>query len=92
MREPPGWRHLAHRSGLFIDLEARFVDGPVFVGQSYRVEYTVVGLGQSKRVESYWTETTIIDADADAGTHAATALLHQGVFKASFADHPASRG
>ncbi len=88
---------IAHRSnahfpvrgpaiGLFIDLEVRFVDGPVFVGQPYRVEHTLVGLGQTKRVESYWTETTI--TDADTGVHAATVLLHQGVFKASFADYP----
>ncbi len=92
---------IAHRSnahfpvrgpaiGLFIDLEVRFVDGPVFVDQPYRVEHTVVGLGQTKRVESYWTETTI--TDADTGVHAATVLLHQGVFKASFAGYPADSG
>lgn len=73
--------------GLFIDLEVRYVDGPVFVGQPYRVAHTIVGIGQSKRVESYWTESTLIDAET--GTHAATVLLHQGVFKASFADYPA---
>lgn len=74
--------------GLFIDLEVRYVDGPVFVGRPYLVEHTVVGLGQSKRVESYWTESTLIDADS--GLHAASVLLHQGVFKASFADYPAT--
>ncbi len=72
--------------GLFIDLEVRFVDGPVFVGRPYRVEHTLVGIGQTKRVESYWTESTI--TDSETGTHAATVLLHQGVFKASFADYP----
>jgi hypothetical protein len=88
---------IAHRSnvhfpvrgpsiGLFIDLEVRFVDGPVFVDQPYRVEHTLVGLGQTKRVESYWTESTLIDTET--GTHAATVLLHQGVFKASFAGYP----
>ncbi len=74
--------------GLFIDLEVRYVDGPVFVGHPYRIVHTVVGVGQSKRVESYWTETTL--TDADTGVHAATVLLHQGVFKASYADYPAS--
>jgi len=73
--------------GLFIDLEVRFVDGPVFVGQPYRIEHTLVGIGQTKRVESYWTESTIIDAET--GAHAATVLLHQGVFKASYAEYPA---
>lgn len=89
---------IAHRSnahfpvrgpaiGLFIDLEVRFVDGPVYVGRPYLVEHTLVGIGQTKRVESYWTESTL--TDADTGVHAATVLLHQGVFKASFADYPA---
>ena len=89
---------IAHRSnahfpvrgpaiGLFIDLEVRFVDGPVFVDRPYSVQHTVVGVGQSKRVESYWTESTI--TDAESGVHAATVLLHQGVFKASYAEYPA---
>ena len=89
---------IAHRSnvhlpvrgpaiGLFIDLEVRFVDGPVFVGRPYRVHHTLVGIGQTKRVESYWTETTL--TDAETGVHAATVLLHQGVFKASYAGYPA---
>ena len=73
--------------GLFVDLEVRFVDGPVFVGQPYLVEHKIVGIGQSRRVESYWTETTL--TAADTGVHAATVLLHQGVFKASYADYPA---
>ena len=89
---------IAHRSnahlpvrgpaiGLFIDLEVRFVDGPVVVGRPYRVEHTVVGVGQTRRVESYWTESTI--TDAETGVHTATVLLHQGVFKASYAAYPA---
>ena len=72
--------------GLFIDLEVRYVDGPVFVGRPYRLDHQVVGLGQSRRVESWWTETTL--TDVDTGVHAATVLLHQGVFKASYADYP----
>jgi hypothetical protein len=92
---------VAHRSGahfpvrgpavgLFIDLEVRYVDGPVLVGRPYRIEHTLVGIGQTKRVESYWTESTVVDAES--GTHAATVLLHQGVFKASFAGHPDAPG
>jgi hypothetical protein len=73
--------------GLFVDLEVRYLAGPVFVGQAYDVVHTVVGIGQSRRVESYWTESSI--ADADTGIHIATVLLHQGVFKASFAGYPA---
>jgi len=43
-------------------------------------------VGQSRAVESYWTESTI--TDAESGVHAATVLLHQGVFKASYTDYP----
>ncbi len=73
--------------GLFIDLEVRYVDGPVFVDRTYSIEHTIVGIGQSRRVESYWTESTL--TDAETGVHAATVLLHQGVFKASYAGYPA---
>ena len=72
--------------GLFIDLEVRFVDGPVFVGRPYEITHTLVGIGQSRAVESYWTESTV--TDAESGVHSATVLLHQGVFKASYADYP----
>ena len=72
--------------GLFIDLEVRYIDGPVFVGRSYRLDHQVVGLGQSRRVESWWTETTL--TDVETGVHAATVLLHQGVFKASYDAYP----
>lgn len=75
--------------GLFIDLEVRYVNGPVFADNRYRIDYRVVGLGQSRRVESYWTEATV--TDAVTGVHAATVLLHQGVFKASYADYPADK-
>lgn len=74
--------------GLFIDLEVRFVDGPVFVDRPYSVTHEIVGIGQSKRVESYWTESKL--TDTQSGAHVATVLLHQGVFKASYADYPTS--
>ena len=73
--------------GLFIDLEVRYVQGPVFVGRPYRVDYRVVGRGQSRRVESWWTEATL--TDVGSGAHTATVLLHQGAFKASYPDYPA---
>lgn len=75
--------------GLFLDLEIRLEDGPVFVGQPYIVEREVVGLGQSRRTESYWVRTTL--TDADRGRLAATVVLHSGVFKASYAGYPSDR-
>ena len=73
--------------GLFIDLEVKR-HRPVFVDEEYTLTHEVVGLGQSRRVESYWTRTRLVDGD---GAAAATVLLHQGVFKASFDGYPADR-
>jgi len=73
--------------GLFIDLEVKR-HAPVFVGEPYTVTHEVVGLGQSRRVESYWTRSRLTD---EAGAPVATVLLHQGVFKASFAEYPQER-
>jgi hypothetical protein len=72
--------------GLFLDLEIRLVEGPVFVDQGYVLGREVVGLGQSRRTESYWTRTTL--TDADTGRLTAIVLLHSGVFKESYAGYP----
>ncbi|MEI8237932.1 MAG: hypothetical protein WCI22_00795 [Actinomycetota bacterium] len=85
-----GGAHLPVRGpavGLFIDLEVRR-HAPVFVDEPFSITHEVVGIGQSRRVESYWTRTRITDV---AGVLVATVLLHQGVFKASFAGYPADR-
>ena len=85
-----GGVHLSVRGpavGLFIDLEVQR-HAPVFVGDTYSLTHEVVGVGQSRRVESYWTRTRLTAAD---GSPVATVLLHQGVFKASYAEYPADR-
>ena len=75
--------------GLFIDLEVRMVDGPLFVDHEYELVHEIVGVGQSRRVESWWTRTYI--SDPVTGGLIATVLLHQGVFKASYAEYPADK-
>jgi hypothetical protein len=75
--------------GLFLDLEVRMVNGPVFADQDYALQRTIVGLSQSKRTESYWTETTI--TDPASGDLVAVVLLHQGVFKESYDGYPKDR-
>ncbi len=70
--------------GLFIDLEVRRLT-PILVGETYDVDHTVLARGQSRKVESFWTRSTIRNV---AGLPVAEVLLHQGVFKASFADYP----
>jgi hypothetical protein len=75
--------------GLFLDLEIRLVEGPVRVDRPYRVEREVVGLGQSRRTESHWVRSHLIDDTTGAVT--AVVLLHSGVFKESYAAYPADR-
>ena len=75
--------------GLFLDLEIRMHAGPVFVDAEYELSRKVVAIGQTRRVEFYWTDTSIVDPST--GTLVASMLLAQGVFKASYADYPADR-
>jgi hypothetical protein len=71
--------------GLFIDLEIRMLDGPLLVDRPYRLEREIVALSESRRTESYWTLTTVLDR---GDTAVAEVLLHQGVFKDSYPDYP----
>jgi hypothetical protein len=73
--------------GLFLDLEIRVLQGPVFAEQPYTLTREVLALSQSRRTESMWVRTDLTDADTGALT--ASVLLHSGVFKASFPDYPA---
>ncbi len=84
-----GWPVRTPSLGLFLDLEVRLLDGPVFVDQPYTLVREIVGLSQSRRTESYWTRTTLQDADTERPV--AQVLLHSGVFKQSYADYPADR-
>lgn len=63
--------------GLFVDLEVRR-RAPVFVGEPYSVVREVVAVGQSRRVESFWTRSTVADG---TGATVAEVLLHEGFFK-----------
>ncbi len=82
----PRWPIRRPSLGLFLDLEVRLVEGPVFVGRSYELSREIVGIGQSRRTESYWTKTTL--TDIQTGKVTAEALLHSGVFKQSYPGYP----
>lgn len=72
--------------GLFADLEIRMVDGPLLVGETYKLEREIVALSQSRRVENYWVRTNFFD---EAGkTLKAQMLLNHGIMKASYPDYP----
>jgi hypothetical protein len=73
--------------GLFADLEVRMVDGPLFVGEDYILEKEIVGLSESRRTESYWIETRILDATDEILK--AVVLLNSAVLKDSYPNYAA---
>jgi hypothetical protein len=75
--------------GLFLDLEIRLLDGPVFVDEDYALDRELVGLSQSRKTESYWTRTTL--TRAAGGPPVVEVVLHSGVFKQSYAGYPKDR-
>ncbi len=85
-QRPVPWPVRSPSTALFLDLEVQLVAGPVFAEHDYRLEHRLEGVGASRRTESYWTSTRIVDAAT--GDLAATTLLHVGVFKDSYAGHP----
>jgi hypothetical protein len=68
--------------GLFLDLEIRLELGPVFVGERYDLRRTIVALGRSRRTESYWLRSQIVERNR--GLPVATVVLHHGVFLDSY--------
>ena len=86
---PRGWPVRSPALGLFLDLEIRLLDGPVFVDEDYTISREIVGLSQSRRTESYWTRSTL--TEARSGRVAAVVMLHSGVFKESYPGYPKDR-
>lgn len=89
-QRPVPWPVRTPSTGLFLDLEVQLVAGPLFVEHEYLLEHRLEALGASRRTESYWTSTRIVDAAT--GEHVATTLLHAGVFRDSYAGSPDAAG
>jgi hypothetical protein len=67
--------------GLFADQEIRLLRGPLFVGESYTTEREVVALSGSRRTESMWVRTTVLDG---GNAPVATMLLNLASIKQSY--------
>jgi hypothetical protein len=72
--------------GLFADLEIRYMNGPLFVGEPYLIRREIVALSQGRRTENYWTRTRIFDESGQ--TQMAETLLNHGVLKHSYEAYP----
>jgi hypothetical protein len=71
--------------GLFADQEIRMIDGPLFVGETYMIRREIAALSESRRTESYWVRTRILDA---TGTSLkAEMLLNHATLKHSYAGY-----
>ncbi len=82
-----GFRVKTPNVGLFADLEIRMIDGPLFVGEDYVLEKEIVDLSESRRTESYWIETRILDANSQALK--AIVLLNSAILKDSYPNYAA---
>lgn len=71
--------------GLFADQEIKMRQGPLFVGHPYLLEREVVALSESRRTESHWVRTRILDAETSACV--AEMLLNHAALKASYAGY-----
>lgn len=75
--------------GLFADQEIRFLEGPLYVNESYEIESEVVGTSGSRRTESLWLRTRIYRPGAT--TPSAVMLLNSAIMKESYADYEVER-
>lgn len=73
--------------GLFAGQQIRLVNGPLFVGQPYRLEREIVALSASARTESAWIRTQVFDPAT--GTLVAEMILNHATLKASYAGYEA---
>jgi hypothetical protein len=87
-KQGPSWPVRSPALGLFLDLEVRMLAGPVFADYPYLVRREVGGRSQSRRVESYWTRSVVVDPET--GIDVCAVVLHQGVFKDSYPGYPAA--
>ena len=71
--------------GLFADQEIKMIKGPLFVGHPYALEREVVALSESRRTESLWVRTRILDGETDELV--AEMLLNHATLKESYAGY-----
>ena len=56
-----GYRSRGPAIGLFAGQEIKLINGPIFVDHPYKLEREIVALSESKRTESNWIKTKVID-------------------------------
>jgi hypothetical protein len=83
---PPTFPVRRPTMGLFIDMQVRLIDGPLFVDDTYLVTQEVVGLAQTRRTESHWYVARL--SSVVSSQPVADVLMHIGAFKESYPGYP----
>jgi hypothetical protein len=82
-----GFRTKGPAIGLFAAQEMKMINGPLFVGHPYKLEREIIALSESRRTESNWIMTRVIDAQTD--TLCAEVILNSATLKDSYANYEA---
>ena len=82
-----GFRTKGPAIGLFAAQEMKMINGPLFVDHPYKLEREIIALSESRRTESNWIMTRVIDAQAD--TLCAEVILNSATLKDSYANYEA---
>ncbi|MEM7078042.1 MAG: hypothetical protein AAF513_05370 [Pseudomonadota bacterium] len=82
-----GFRSKGPAVGLFAGQEVKMIAGPLLVGKTYHLEREIIALSESRRTESNWIKSRIIDPDTD--TLVAEVILNSATLKDSYANYAA---
>ena len=77
-----GYRSRGPAVGLFAGQEIKLINGPIFVDHPYKLEREIVALSESKRTESNWIKTRVIDEASDELV--AEVILNSATLKESY--------
>ena len=73
--------------GLFAGQEIKMIKGPLLEGKTYHLEREIIALSESRRTESCWILTKVIDPES--GTLCAEVILNSATMKNSYANYEA---
>jgi hypothetical protein len=77
-----GFRTRGPAIGLFAAQEMKMIKGPLFVDHPYKLEREIIALSESRRTESNWIMTRVIDAETNE--LAAEVILNSATLKDSY--------
>jgi hypothetical protein len=82
-----GFRTKGPAIGLFAAQEIKMINGPLFVDQPYKLEREIIALSESRRTESNWIMTRVLDAQTNE--LCAEVILNSATLKDSYANYEA---